>query len=504
MMDYSFLQRQQTISSVCSSWWSLVEDSPRFWSIIEFSCPLAAISHSLEKSQSSDLEIKSFTDTEYDCAPMEFFGEETCLRLIAPHADRIRSLILSLSSEDGLLTVLGNPAPILEELKIDGPHCDFAQPLDLFCGQASRLSDVVLGHIPIGWDSDVLVGLRSLTIKEELGHLPTEGQVQRLLETNPWLEKLDIENVTDTEHFRGGAVQSTGEGKPSRLVMSKMQELRLWNLPFKLAQTVLDNVEIPAIRYFNLKCQFRGLSASRLLGPNIEHLLPPLLQRSQGAQRAELTLGEFNVSLAIYTPSCRGPTIEIELEETVPFSGSDWLAESFFLEKGLPSLCAADIFQVSLKFKDGFYMAGGAFIPILDRLNAVKVKDLVIESECERGEELIKYLGEAKEDSQWPLPYLTSMKIGGPAALADHLLIALQRRKQHMPVGEMPGAPRPVMLEVLDIGDLREVDGNVENALANCVASSGTFIPGWRRWRRASGPTNTESDIWYNGEGEDI
>ncbi|KAG8917518.1 hypothetical protein FRC00_013516 [Tulasnella sp. 408] len=128
-------------------------------------------------------------------------------------------------------------------------------------------------------------------------------------------------------------------------------------------------------------------------------------------------------------------------------------------------------------------MAGGTFLPIFERLKAVKVKDLTVESSCDHGEELIKYLGLAK-DSHWPLPYLMSMTIGGPAELADHLLITLQRRMQYAPTGEPPVTPQPAMLEVLDIGDMRRVDEDVEKRLAECVTASGRFIPGRRRRRR--------------------
>ncbi|KAG8901642.1 hypothetical protein FRC00_005857 [Tulasnella sp. 408] len=372
---------------------------------------------------------------------------------------------------------------MLEELKLDIARCNFEQPLDLFCGQATRLRDVALDNIPVRWDSDVLVGLRSLDTKEKVQYLPTDGQMRRLLEANPGLEKMDIEawDETDTEHFEEDAVQSTREGKPSRVVMSNLHELRLFNLPLELVQAVLGHIEIPSIGYFML----------RLLGPNIKHLVSPLLQRSKGAQRAELTFEESSIEFAIYTPHHEIPTIQMQLRETVLSNGFDWLAENFFHAEGLPSVGAADIFHVSLKFQGGFDMGGGRFIPILDRLNAVKVKDLTIESWDHRGEELIKYLGAPKEDSQWPLPYLTSMTIDGLAELANHLLIALQRREQYAPAGDTSAAPRPVALEVLDIGGLRGVDEDVEKTLANCVASSGTFIParqGWEAGGRTPNP----------------
>ncbi|KIO18205.1 hypothetical protein M407DRAFT_32117 [Tulasnella calospora MUT 4182] len=507
-MSWSFIQRLQTISSVCSSWRNLVEGSPRFWSIIEFSCPKPAILHFLRKSESSGLEIKCFSDTKYNCAPsVERFGlaEGGYLDLIAPHTGRIRSLILSAPTTDGLFSILERPAPMLQELRLNFVHCIFVQPLDLFCGQAGRLRDVALENIPVRWDSEVLVGLRSLKIKGKLEYSPTEGQVRRLLEANPGLEKMDIEDVMVTEHFGDDAVECTGGGKPSRVVMSKMQELKLFNLQFELAQAILANVEIPSIRHLKLRCLFGGQPASRLLGPNMKHLVPPLLQRSKGSHQAEITFGKASVGLGIYLPRQENSTIRIELKNTIPVSGFEWLAENFFLAEGLPSVSAADTFQVSLKFGDNFDMEGGAFIPILDRLNAVKVKVLTIESGCKHGEELINYLGVVKGDSHWPLPHLMSLTVEGSAAMATHLLTTLQHRKHDAPTNETPTAPRPVTLEVLNIEGLRGVERKMEKTLAEYISSSGTLVRGSRRpltyWR---GFGDDWEDFDEDNEDEDI
>ncbi|KAG9042066.1 hypothetical protein FS837_011380 [Tulasnella sp. UAMH 9824] len=500
--SYSFVQRQQTISRVCSSWRTLVEDSPLFWSIIEFSSPLAAISHLLEKSQSSGLEIKSFSDrTEYGYVPT-YLSEDTqrqCFISITPHAERIRSLILSLHSPDGLGMVLEKPAPMLEELKLNSVGSYNVRAFDMFCGQASRLRDVALRNIAVKWDSGVFIGLRTLRIVENDEYLPTEEQIRQLLEANPRLEKLEIGGVPFTERFGNDAVQSTGQRKSIPVVMSKMQELRLLFLPFKLVKAVLGTVEIPSISYLEFMCMFQDVPTSTKLDPTVKHLVSTLLRLSKGTQQVELTLRSSSVGLAIYTPRHDGPTVRIELIENLLSNALDWLIENLFHAEGLPSICAPDILQVSLKFGEDFNMGGGRFIPILDRLNAVKVKALTMERWCNYGEELIKYLGEVKGDSQWPLPYLTSMTIVGPALLADHLLIALQRRMQKARAGETPAAPQPVMLDVLDIEGLDGVDEDVEKALAKCVASRGTFISKRRKQRPISPLFGSEDGIFTSG-----
>ncbi|KAG8909805.1 hypothetical protein FRC01_006717 [Tulasnella sp. 417] len=476
-ISFSFLRRLETISSVCSSWRALIEGSPRFWSIIEFSNPETVILNFLRKSRSNSLEIKCFSDGIYDCTPpTELVSnvEWRCLKLIAPHMDRIQSLIYSAYSADGLLPILGNPAPILEELRLELMDNFLEVPLDLFCGQAGRLRDVALWNISIRWDSVILAGLRSLKIKGEFVCSPTEGQVWRLLQANPGLETMEIEDVMVTERFADDAVESSREGKSSRMVMSKLQQLRLLSLPFELVQAVLNNAETPYIKHFDVNCFFQEQLASESLGPTMKHLASPLLRLSQGAHLAEIAFGEITVGLKIYVGR-QDPTIRIELQNTTPVREFGRLAEIFFHTEGLPLVCAAEVFQVSLKFWSNFDLAGGAFIPILDRLGAVKVKALTIESTCRNGGELIDYLGELNEDSQWPLPHLTSWTIGGRTELADHLLRVLQRRKEAPPEGAV-NPLRPVLLEVLDLRALEvSARADMDEVLAKCISSTGTF-----------------------------
>ncbi|KAG8900750.1 hypothetical protein FRC00_011431, partial [Tulasnella sp. 408] len=497
--SYSFLKRQKTLSLVCLSWRTLVKTSPRFWSIIEFTCTERGISHLLEKSRGNSLEIKNFSDRNYSCEAYDFFRpavDEEYISLIAPHIGRIRSLILSRVTEE-LLSVLGSPAPMLQELKLKSAHGFVPEPLDLFCGQAGRLRDVALEYIPVRWDSGVLVGLRSLKIKGNLHCSLTAGQVRRLLKANPGLEEMDIEDVRIAERFRDDAVKWTGGGKPSRVVMSKMQELRLIDSPFELVRAVLGDIEIPTIRHLELSCLLQGQPASRILGPKINHLVSPLLQGSKGAHQAEITLGISSLGLAIYLPDHESPAIRIELKHTVPASGFEWLAENFFRAGGLPSVCAAGEFQVSLKFGQSFDMTGGTFIPILDGLSAIKVKDLTIEDGCRNVAALLKYLGKLKADSQWPLPDLTSLTMGGPPEMAAPLLHCLQSRKHDAPSNKTPTAPRPATLWYLGIDGLRGVGREMEKALYKCISSDGTLIRGRSRMlasRRDSDDDSEEFD----------
>ncbi|KAG8902009.1 hypothetical protein FRC01_009692, partial [Tulasnella sp. 417] len=463
----------------------------------------------LRKSGSSPLEIKCFSDGIYNCThPSGLTSTETrrYSNLIAPHMERIQSLILSAFAVHGLLPILEKPAPVLEELRLELVDESFVGLVNLFRGQASRLRDVVLENIPFRWDSAVLAGLRSLKISSRFDYPPSSLQVRRLLEENPGLETMDIEDVTITgpERFADDAVELSDGGKPSRVAMHNMEKLRLCGLPFQLVRAVLDNVEIPSIKHFDLRCLFGGQPASSLLGPNMKHLVGPLLRQSQGTRRVEITFGKTSIGFEIYFGR-KDPPIRIVLEDTaLPMDGFGWLAENFLLAEGLPSVCAADTFQISLKFWGDFDMAKGAFIPILDQLGAVKVKALTIESNCQHGGELIKYLGDANDNFLWPLPHLTSLTIGGHAELANNLLTTLQRRK-NTALGGALDSLRPAPLEVLDLESMEVLDGNVEEGLAECVSPSGTFIRArWQPFEYRTGFGDYWDDFDDDEEEEDI
>ncbi|KAG8913306.1 hypothetical protein FRC01_004605, partial [Tulasnella sp. 417] len=336
--------------------------------------------------------------------------------------------------------------------------------------QAGRLKDVVLENLPARWDSGALMGLRSLEIKGNLAYSPTETEVLHLLEANPGLEKIEIEDVTVPEGFHNSLGSTHFSGKRSRVIMSNMQDMRLLSLPFELVRVVLETVEIPFIRHLDVECRFQGHPASQLLGPNIKHIVSPIIQGSTGAQLVQLTIGEESVGLAIYLPSQHAPTIRLQANDTVPVSGFRWLAEHLFAEDGLPAVGAPDVFHVSLKFGNNFDMEGGAFIPILDELGTVKVKYLTIGDGCSHPEHLIRYLGEMKRGYRWPLPDLMSLTMGGSADTATHLLRALQGRKRGADLTGM------ATLEKLDIEGLGVIDARVEGALAELIGPEGTFI----------------------------
>ncbi|KIO30601.1 hypothetical protein M407DRAFT_20322 [Tulasnella calospora MUT 4182] len=255
--SFSFLQRRQTISSVCSSGRTLVEGSPQFWSIIEFTNSQPAILALLEKFKSSPLEI-CFSAGWYSCAPeMDRTGRvtETYLELIAPHTHRIRSLIVSAHSTNGILALLDKPAPLLEELELSFSNFIFVQPVELFLGRVERLKDVTLENISSA----------------------TEMQVLRFLEANSELEEMGIEDVSVTESSTADVVGSV-VGERGRVVMGNMRGLKLFNLSLELVQVIMGNVEISSIRHLDLECLCRQLQlASKLLGPKIQHLVSPIL-----------------------------------------------------------------------------------------------------------------------------------------------------------------------------------------------------------------------------------
>ncbi|KAG8898754.1 hypothetical protein FRC01_010775, partial [Tulasnella sp. 417] len=483
--SYSFSQRLRTISSVCSSWRTVVESSPRFWSIIEITATPGVISTLLKNSKNHPLEIRCFSDGAYHWPPRMTRSLRGHWPLIVPHMQRIRSLIVEAYPTEGILTVLREPAPMLEELKLS---CDLrlVQPIDVFGGKASRLRDVVIQNIPIRWDSGALEGLRSLQIKAIPEYSPTETELLRLLEANPGLEKLDIEDVRVMEDFGDGVWPAHSGRKRSRVIMGNLREMRLFNLPFELVRVILGNVEIPSIEHLDVNCLFRGHPASQLLGPNIQHLVPPIIQRSTGAEVAHLTIGEESVGFAVYLPHQTDPAIRIQLNNTAPVSGCGGFAESLFTAKGFPGVGAPDILPFKLKFGDNFDMQGGTFVPILDRLGAVEGRSLTIDSRCKHGEELIEYLGEMKEDGQWPLPHLTSLTVAGEAHTATHLLAALQARKQGVGLAEIAA------LEELNIVGLGVIDSNVEEDLDELMGPSGTFIRAtrsWYSWRSSPAPS---------------
>ncbi|KAG8991678.1 hypothetical protein FRB90_001265, partial [Tulasnella sp. 427] len=437
----TYLESVQAIALVCFAWRTLVQGSPRFWSIIELGTPLAAVKYCLKRAGSHPLEVRSMSSDSCsgpDVLTSDALSDDRYTRLVSKRVGQTRRLsVFMRDAVDGTIRwILEKPAPLLEELKLQFVHNVFARPVELFSGQAGKLKSVELDNIPIRWDSEALAGLTTLEIKGRSLYAPIEMQVTEMLRANTALESLCLEEVKVAERLEEAlARQASNWIKPSTPVaMRKLRHLKLLNIPLELFLVVIDAVEIPCIETLELHCSFRFRPVFSL-ALITKSLTTPIFMLASKAERVELSFENDQVGLSIYLPSDNAPVVRFYMHNTMPrLGGFHWIVENllseFILPPDLDRLGPPVGLPLTLVFGDGFDL-DHAVVPIVDELDAIPVQilELKIGALCINGGAVIQYLQERRgEDLHWPLPDLKSITLGGSSLLVVDLHNTLEKR----------------------------------------------------------------------------
>ncbi|KIO22543.1 hypothetical protein M407DRAFT_27943 [Tulasnella calospora MUT 4182] len=183
------------LSRVCSRWYNVIRDSPPLWTRVRAADSLKLVETTLQRSSSHPLDIILHPTTYVDEVPASL---QLFLDAVDTHRDRWRSLdILAPYTwmEGGILAALGEPAPSLEKLSvIDGDTMYCTRKVDLFGGNAPRLTSLTLNGVSIRWDSKVLHKLTLLDLSWI--HFSSTDAILHALSHSTQLQILEVERCT--------------------------------------------------------------------------------------------------------------------------------------------------------------------------------------------------------------------------------------------------------------------------------------------------------------------
>ncbi|KAG9044445.1 hypothetical protein FS837_008118 [Tulasnella sp. UAMH 9824] len=164
----------------------------------------------------------------------------TFLKIVLPKLGRWKEASLLLeSSEQDLLESLENPAPLLQRCNLEALSLWRVPQLDLFQGQAPRLTEMTLERVPVRWNSNIFRNLRSIWIWGIIECGPTVEEVLKYILSSPRLEYF---------HLSGSALSSSALHQDiSPVETPQLKSLNLSGLSSSSTELLLSRIQAPAL-----------------------------------------------------------------------------------------------------------------------------------------------------------------------------------------------------------------------------------------------------------------
>ncbi|KAG9025410.1 hypothetical protein FRB95_010206 [Tulasnella sp. JGI-2019a] len=252
----------ETLVCVCQEWREIVHNTPSLWAHIHSNNPHMFSLESLARSGEVPLHISFFDldNTVYeDYAVYEDFKMK-----IFREVHRWKSIEMSAVNWELLKELEQQSAPLLEKLVVWGDRKTEAGTLNLFRGSASRLRHLTLGDITIPWESNLLSGLRTLSISRSQGDCPSAQQVMHILQSCPDLTSFNLR----LPEIHPGPILL----EHSAVELPRLEYLSI-NIHPLMADHLLQRMRIPSCKIFDIG-QYGATKP--IFSAAMKHLIPSL------------------------------------------------------------------------------------------------------------------------------------------------------------------------------------------------------------------------------------
>lgn len=435
------LARLRTLQLVGSHWHEIIDKTPEFWRHISNEYPSDFIKKALNKARAAGLNINAYVS---GCPyPMDMYGDK--FNALLRPASRLwtkAKIHLDNLSEETARNILDIPVPILTELTLDcsyvshkGPWAEPPPSMTIFPGPVPCLRHLNLKYVPIRWSSDLLKGLRTLTLVVSIA-APSLLEFIGVLEACPELESLDFQGCI-----------GLSENKPATPVkLCKLAKLYIWLFAESpcLVADVLHHIRAPECLTAWLSLDLRS-NLGLIDADGLMSALPKIFQRIPLVECVE------------YTPhgtQLHGPDTEfilgVRMNVNIPMPGENlaWFG-NMTREFGQAAL--------RMDISGGSWLASPEAQDVL--LSFRELTSLTFRWGTEVGE--FWQLLERRSVNGSPLfllPKLGRITFDECAVYLEHVLSMVRDRYADT---HEPGLP--VRLEVLDVGDINPHDEGIAN-----------------------------------------
>ncbi|KAG8956448.1 Cryptococcal mannosyltransferase 1 [Tulasnella sp. 408] len=291
--SYRYYQQLKQLRGVCYHWREVVDDTPRFWTLIRGGDSIRLVEEVLKRSSNHPLDVSFYSQHYFQPDRLAAFLEK-----LEPHLNRLKCVHFEYSSllvPEGWLTtvnLLTSPQASLERFSL----CDVSLQtglleLTLFADLAPRLKDLDLQGIHFDCRGAIFGGLTSLSLSSV-----TVPSLKELLGAISRYEALLYLSLWDVWPQSPEPADPT----PHRLLLPVLRRLYLNNLPSTLKERLLHDIHAPQCVDLGLSVQADSEDPEDLITRHLPKWLFGEIPSPPEITRLDLTIRQGTVNLFLY------------------------------------------------------------------------------------------------------------------------------------------------------------------------------------------------------------
>lgn len=410
-----YYESLRTLSAVSKSWKKIINSCPALWAFVSSDHHEHEIRQALQCSRDYPLRVEVVEDgMDYDI-----------MTEVVNQFPRWKHASVTTYSSATLNSLCLDPAPMLVGLHLayegggeDGEEDEEeGSRIDLFGGDAPKLEVLSLAGVEIPWNSRLLIGLKSLSLKQT-PELPSVEKLREALHQCPDLEALELRSLCLSENGSGvePTTHSRDAGWSSLIQFTRLQVLTVCENPSWFTASLLAGISAPVCSRIVMDDASEATLLD-LLTTRLDHSM-----RQAAAASISLLLGNGNISIRILD-EMGSPIFTIDLEPQFAMYPSNTAVTGLIetLESTLPRPLPIELEVKSYKYTSPLDIRF-RIDAFADRFPDLTSLSLVVQDSSSVGDSatlsvILKYLSEPQrrqgEDSElrWPYSHLKRLRL---------------------------------------------------------------------------------------------
>ncbi|KAG9038618.1 hypothetical protein FS837_001206 [Tulasnella sp. UAMH 9824] len=443
-MESDNLTRAQWLSTVCSRWRAVVEETPEIWSQITGSDPPEIVEKAIEKSKDMSLDIDYYTKAHHTIHRPEDFLQALC-----PHIHRWRraSIVLTTCNHEVLRGLTIGTAPRLESLTLRASYY-YGQPLNLFGGVSPPcLREFHVRRVPLSWDGKHFSNLQKLSIGADRQWTLPLQRVLSILRMTSKLEELTYGGGLSLALSGDNGTMAQGS-----ILLPEVKRLQLYS-ESSGALEILNYIRVPACLNVSLSAVLGDLEDpenSTQMYEGMIQFLPRITTLKNEGNRVKITARPQAAYFSI-------STVEFDLFHPTQIGKVlKWMIKDL----------TGESMEINLSIEDSSFTAEqlDSLVPPSLHRRVSKLSIGSLGNEIHQAGSILEYLSKPKLESdgqvRWPLPHLRELAV---LNRSPDLLGALCLLKARAKVIDSPASFRPPqVLKLVLEGGIIDSQGNAD------------------------------------------